>query len=309
MEQTQVSFIKDANRCPFCHESVSVADDEWVACKQCLARHHVGCWSEGNRCSACQAGTPLLAPGMSRFRPMPTADVTPLADSMSADAIRFVTSQALDDEHRKNLALTAALLTPLTLGVYPILASEGAFSAHATNNKNDERPLPSVSREIGARLRLAREHAYDWSRGVGVIRAAIPSIVLVTSMIAFIAAVICWFGERDPDDLKVAYLCQLVALGATFAHLHVFRETVRRHEFHQFFIKLVSEAVPPNRAKEILRVTRKQWNGRRALDAILTLLAVVPFLGLAVLPIAGARMRGALLLHEEHEDGFPRSKR
>lgn len=311
MEQSQVAFAKDTHRCPFCHEDVDVADDEWVACKQCLARHHVGCWSEGNRCSACQGGTPLVAPTTGRFRPMPTTDGVPALppDGVSADAIRFVTSQALDEEHRRHLALAAALLTPLTLGVYPILTCEGAFAAHSTNNKTDERPLPCVSREIVARLRVAREHAYDWSRGLGVLRAALPSLTLVVSMISLGVALSYWFEGRYADDLKAAYLCQLVGLGATFAYLHVFRETVRRHEFHQFFVKLVSEAVPPNRAKEVLRVTRKAWNGRRALDALLTLLGVVPFLGLALLPIAGARMRGALLLHEEHEDAFPRARR
>src|SRR5207249_1423789 len=62
MEQSQVSFARETHRCPYCHEDVAVNDDEWVACKQCLARHHLGCWTEGSRCSACQGGTPLVHP-------------------------------------------------------------------------------------------------------------------------------------------------------------------------------------------------------------------------------------------------------
>ncbi len=308
MEST-TSFVKEAHRCPFCHEDVSVTGDDWVACKQCLARHHVGCWSEGDRCSACQGGTPLVPPTTGRFRPMPSPDGPRPGEGVSADAIRFVTSQALDEEHRRHVALTAALLAPLTLGVYPVLASEHAFANHSTNNRTDERPLPCVSRELVGRLRVAREHAYEWNRGLGVLRAAIPGIALVLSMIAFGFAFASWVEARHLDDPKLAYVCQLIALGSSFIYLHVFRETVRRHEFHQFFVKLVSEAVPPNRAKEDLLLTRKAWNGRRALVALFTLLALLPGVGFALLPVAGARMRGALLLHEEHEDAFPRPKR
>jgi hypothetical protein len=228
---------------------------------------------------------------------------------MSTDAIRFSTSVALDEEHRRHLALAAALLTPLTFGTFPILSSEASFAAHSAHNKAEERPMPCVSREIVSRIRLAREHAYDWSRPLGLLRAALPCLVLVISLIACVAFLVSGVNSRDPDSIFQAYVWQLVALGATFAYLHVFRESVRRHEFHQFFVQLVSEAAPPARAKEVLRLTRAAWNGRRALDTILTLLAVVPGFGLAVLPIAGARMRGALLLHEAHEDGFPRARR
>jgi hypothetical protein len=41
------------HRCPYCHGDLSVADDEWVACRGCLARHHSTCWGEAGRCSTC----------------------------------------------------------------------------------------------------------------------------------------------------------------------------------------------------------------------------------------------------------------
>lgn len=41
------------NRCPYCHADVTVAEDPWVACKSCLARHHVPCWDELARCGSC----------------------------------------------------------------------------------------------------------------------------------------------------------------------------------------------------------------------------------------------------------------
>jgi hypothetical protein len=56
-------------RCPFCHDDVQTGDPTWVACADCLARHHAGCWDEGRRCSSCGATDRLArAPG--------TADVS-----------------------------------------------------------------------------------------------------------------------------------------------------------------------------------------------------------------------------------------
>lgn len=40
-------------RCPFCHTDISPDATDWVACKACLARHHVGCWGEHGKCSSC----------------------------------------------------------------------------------------------------------------------------------------------------------------------------------------------------------------------------------------------------------------
>lgn len=40
-------------RCPFCHESVAVETEAWVACERCLARHHPDCWKESKNCASC----------------------------------------------------------------------------------------------------------------------------------------------------------------------------------------------------------------------------------------------------------------
>lgn len=39
-------------RCPYCHDNVETDSEDWVACQQCLARHHTECWV--GQCSACQ---------------------------------------------------------------------------------------------------------------------------------------------------------------------------------------------------------------------------------------------------------------
>jgi hypothetical protein len=39
-------------RCPFCHEQVGVEDPARV-CRDCLSRHHTGCWADHGSCSSC----------------------------------------------------------------------------------------------------------------------------------------------------------------------------------------------------------------------------------------------------------------
>lgn len=53
IERDDVRVAASRTRCPFCHSSF--ADDEWVACRECLARHHVACWGENGACATCAA--------------------------------------------------------------------------------------------------------------------------------------------------------------------------------------------------------------------------------------------------------------
>ncbi|MBI3724284.1 hypothetical protein HY251_10085 [bacterium] len=50
-------------RCPYCHESIALEREPWLACEACLARHHDACWKEGSRCSACGSSRSLSRPG------------------------------------------------------------------------------------------------------------------------------------------------------------------------------------------------------------------------------------------------------
>ena len=50
------------NRCPYCHDDVSVESTDWVSCRSCLARHHEGCWTEGGVCSSCGEAVRLQTP-------------------------------------------------------------------------------------------------------------------------------------------------------------------------------------------------------------------------------------------------------
>lgn len=57
--RSRKGVVSGLGRCPFCHDDVHVEAGAWVACQQCLARHHTGCWAEGGRCAACGAARAL----------------------------------------------------------------------------------------------------------------------------------------------------------------------------------------------------------------------------------------------------------
>ncbi|MCA8924198.1 MAG: hypothetical protein KDD82_20480 [Planctomycetes bacterium] len=53
-----------AHRCPYCRDDV--ASTEGVVCRECLTRHHPGCWDEAGRCSSCGSGVRLEVPSATR---------------------------------------------------------------------------------------------------------------------------------------------------------------------------------------------------------------------------------------------------
>jgi hypothetical protein len=52
-ERVKVEVDRSPNRCPYCHDEVLAAEEDWLACADCLARHHDECWRELGRCSSC----------------------------------------------------------------------------------------------------------------------------------------------------------------------------------------------------------------------------------------------------------------
>jgi len=61
-EEIKIEVERSPNRCPYCHDEVLSSEDDWLACADCLARHHDECWRELGRCSSC-AGERSLALG------------------------------------------------------------------------------------------------------------------------------------------------------------------------------------------------------------------------------------------------------
>jgi hypothetical protein len=53
MLRSDLKMAWSAIRCPFCHGDLEPAREEWVACRSCVARHHLACWAERGACSSC----------------------------------------------------------------------------------------------------------------------------------------------------------------------------------------------------------------------------------------------------------------
>lgn len=58
-----VHVVASPTRCPYCHDDVAPERSDWVACKACLARHHVACWRENGACGTCRQTSSIAARG------------------------------------------------------------------------------------------------------------------------------------------------------------------------------------------------------------------------------------------------------
>ena len=67
-QKPRVEIDRSPTRCPYCHENVRLAEDAWVVCAECLARHHKECWQDALRCSACGQTGCLEPASMTQFR-------------------------------------------------------------------------------------------------------------------------------------------------------------------------------------------------------------------------------------------------
>lgn len=64
----KVEVDRSPTRCPYCHDNVHPAQDAWVVCSDCLARHHKECWQDAPRCGACGQTSYLEPASMTQFR-------------------------------------------------------------------------------------------------------------------------------------------------------------------------------------------------------------------------------------------------
>jgi len=59
----------EPTRCPFCHEGIDLEADAWLACSDCLARHHNDCWAELGSCASCRGAGRLEREGAGLAQP------------------------------------------------------------------------------------------------------------------------------------------------------------------------------------------------------------------------------------------------
>lgn len=77
-DKPRIEVNRSPTKCPYCHDDVRPAEDAWVVCSDCLARHHKECWQDSARCSSCGQTSFLEPAGLTVFRaPAPTRAASP----------------------------------------------------------------------------------------------------------------------------------------------------------------------------------------------------------------------------------------
>ncbi|MDF1664721.1 MAG: hypothetical protein P1V97_23380, partial [Planctomycetota bacterium] len=66
-EDSRLHFEQSPTRCPYCHDSIEITAGAWVACGDCLARHHDECHSEHSACASCGSAKKLVSESLREF--------------------------------------------------------------------------------------------------------------------------------------------------------------------------------------------------------------------------------------------------
>lgn len=299
-----VRVERSPTRCPFCHQSIAPEGEEWIACAQCLGRHHTACWAEGGACAACGHAAPLsAAEAHGRQAGAPEAQ--------GSGARARETLRAFDEQHAREGWWSDAILGPLTLGLLPLVRAEQRLTVH--EREHDERldPLPpDLEPDVRARLATARR-----VRLRSPVRAGLCGLTVVLPVLLFLWTWVSYLTISRPshggwDEAYwralqsmelVMVLCQFPFLLGLAAHVHAVREAVRKHELAQLMTALVARGAGRQQTERLLARSSQAWNLRRVLDSCLTGLALIPFAGYLVVPFLAVRANGSLALHQVHE--------
>jgi hypothetical protein len=166
-----------------------------------------------------------------------------------------------------------AILGYLTLGMFPVIAAELALRRHLRQH------TPSLARDLLP----------------GRLRIGIPALLFVLGYALFFGAFavspVPPGGKlEDWQGYLIMAATQFLAVVPIVSYLHVFRETVRRHEL---------AALPGSRDDERIAA---RWRDRKILDTAIAVAGLLPGVGFFGIFVASARVCGALALHSEHED-------
>lgn len=128
-QKARVTPKGGATRCPFCHDECDPSTDV-VVCRECLSRHHEGCWREGgSACSSCSATEALTPEGAEQNEQKTFEKPAPLAILMASEGILFFAIFAAIIPAFKKMFEETGISLPevtkllLTGAAYPLLAS------------------------------------------------------------------------------------------------------------------------------------------------------------------------------------------
>ncbi len=307
----QVRVENGPTRCPFCHESVAPSADDWVACSQCLGRHHTACWDEGAACAGC-GHTGRLTAGEAQATPPRAQAFTPVELGPGedlAEARRRMASH-FDRKAHSEWWWLEGIIGPLTFGLLPLLLNERRLAQHDAGRALAARPLPpDLDPDLAARIEVGRRRRLRPTRLRTLAFAGVTLLAALCLMWGVVGLNTTPYGYYDSYSYALRHEYELMIIWGWLAvtttataYLHTAREVVRAHELRRLFEALVLRAAPPAEADKVLKATAEGWTLRRILDTVLTFVAFVPIVGLVAWPFLCLRTGGALQLHSRHEE-------
>ncbi len=180
MGERERQRLGELGSCPYCHETVRMADDK-TACEQCAAWHHRECWSEHGACSACghQRGPSGLAPA--------PAESTPPAPVPQPLPVAPEAAPRLTQPWRVDGGATRPSVRPPRVAPAPP-AEDGPCSRPGCS-------APRAARTIaGVEAALCQEHLLDAARGASGTHALLGTVCGVLSIILLVGD----FGKATP---------------------------------------------------------------------------------------------------------------
>lgn len=291
MPQERVHTKQSPLRCPFCHESVDVEAGDVVVCEGCLARHHGACWAESGACSACQATNGLQAVGEA----VEAAELT----EARPDLVRLI------DAHERGPSRGDLdyLLSPLTLGLFPLIRAELRLRDHLKRTPPQLADgLPPEARERAARYRT---EGFEAVAVASAARLGGVSTIFATCLAAGVFGVaLLTSGYTLDEDFGTAFVVGaiLVWIGTVLSALSSHWRAVRRHDSRQLYLGLLANGTPEAEAQEALERHEQEWSDGGQV-AFMTILFTVLLPAFPIIVAWTSQL--ALKRHEAREESAP----
>lgn len=286
MEAEAIRAKNSPTRCPYCHESVSLDDEEWYACQSCLGRHHSACWVQHGHCSSCSSED-YFEKAAQKAPPRERPDLSQLNQGVKTDSKVLKLLDA--NEHKTQNAGIGFLLSHITLLLYPILHAEQRFRQHARQNEalNDRQYFQFKDSTDPRESRL-----YKYYRGTtkDVISQSLSRSMLTGSV--FIGALLMLFigiaiaNSRlfgyDSDDIGgvIAIFSGILWYLTVLSHLFRFHKAVQSHDSSQISLNVLEENLSEDETRQTLKKHQKDFDKTHRhliLGSVLTTLIGAPF--------------------------------
>ena len=170
----ELQILREDPRCPYCHEGVAIGQPQ-LACNQCRAWHHQGCWTEGGgKCSSCGAGatgleTPAVTPPAPLANPVwGDAVAQPYSEAKAtAFLVAFALCTLLTGTVGVMAVISGVVVPAIAMGALSLFSAFATWAAWSTPGDNLERlRVPKRHHANPDALRAAIAERFTQSEGV-----------------------------------------------------------------------------------------------------------------------------------------------